>query len=91
VVRDLNRRGARGVSGGAFSRSSFSRTLRRPSVAGLLAHNGDIMGELAGVEPVVSVEEWERLCALLDGRKLGRPAGHVHLLSSVMCAPVGCG
>ena len=84
VVRDLTARGVQGLEGGAFSRGSLTRMLRRPAVAGLVEHQGEVMGELAGVEPIVSREEWQRLCALLDGRKLGRPNGWQHLLSGVL-------
>ena len=45
------------------------------------------MGEIVGVEPVVSREEWERLRAMFDGRRHGRPPGAVHVLSGLMrCA-----
>jgi len=90
VVRDLTARGVRGLEGGVFSRGSLTRMLRRPTVAGLVEHRGEVIGELAGVEPIVSREEWQRLCALLDGRKLGRPNGYQHLLSGVLRCGV-CG
>ena len=84
VTRDLRERGVCGLEGGAFSRSSLARMLRRPALAGLVEHLGEVMGELAGVELVVTREQWQRLCALLDGRKLGRPNGWQHLLSGVI-------
>jgi hypothetical protein len=70
--------------------------LQRPALAGLLAHNGEIIGELTGAEPVVSREKWERLCAVFAGRRRGRPAGqvsqrgYVHVLSGLItCASCG--
>jgi hypothetical protein len=63
LVRELNARGAAGdraalpVSGAVWRRGVFVRSLVRPALAGLLIHNGEIVGELAGVEPVVSREE----------------------------------
>jgi DNA invertase Pin-like site-specific DNA recombinase len=90
VVRDLTGRGVVGVTGSPFTRSSLERMLRRPAVIGMVDHHGEIMGERVGVEPIVPVEEWQRLCALLDSRKLGRPPGMVHLLSGVMACG-GCG
>jgi site-specific DNA recombinase len=96
LVKDLNARGVRGLTGGRWTRKSLSTMLQRPAMAGLLIHNGEIIGELAGVEPVVSREEWERLCAYFEGRKRGRPAGQqtqsgfVHVLSGLMlCSRCG--
>jgi site-specific DNA recombinase len=56
----------------------------RPAMAGLLAKNDVVVGELAGISPVVSREEWERLCGLFAARRRGRPAGRVHLLSGIV-------
>jgi len=90
LVDDLNARGFVTVSGKAWRRNSLRRTLVRPSVAGLVVHRGEILGVLAGVEPVVSREEWERMCALFDARRLGRPAGRVHWLSGLLrCGQCG--
>jgi site-specific DNA recombinase len=91
VVRDLGARGIGGVGGGAFSRSSLAHTLRRPAMAGLLAHNGDIMGELAG---------GSRSCRWRSGSGCARCwTGASWAARPVMCtccpgpcgAPVGCG
>ncbi len=90
VVLDLNERGHRGeraclpVSGKDWTLLTLSRTLRRPAIAGLLAFDGKIVGSLANVEPIVSREEWERLCALFDARKTGRPPVARHLLTGVL-------
>lgn len=96
VVRDLNARGVAGeraalpVSGTTWSRGVFVRGICRPALAGLLAHNGAVVGELVGTEPVVSREEWERLCALVAARRTGRPPSPRHLLSGlVRCAACG--
>jgi site-specific DNA recombinase len=96
VVTDLNVRGVRGMSGGRWSRGHLSRMLQRPALAGLLVHNGQIMGEIAGVEPVVDRALWERLCAYFEGRKVGRPSGQTtasgitHFLSGMfLCASCG--
>src|SRR6266508_2304164 len=78
VVADLNRRGVTTVTGGRWTAPTLGRSLRRAALAGLREHNGQVVGTLAGVDPVVSRAEWERLCALFDGRRRGRPAGRVH-------------
>lgn len=77
LVWDLNQRELYNQHGRPWRRSGLVRTLRRAKLAGLNMHRKEILGELAGVEPVVSVEDWTRLCAILDGRKRGRPAGQV--------------
>jgi hypothetical protein len=90
LVKDLNARGFRGFYEGKFTRGTLVRTLRRPAVVGLLDHHGQIVGELVGVEPIVSREEWERLGALLDSRKTGRPPSERHPLSGALrCALCG--
>jgi S-DNA-T family DNA segregation ATPase FtsK/SpoIIIE len=50
-----------------------------------------VVGQLAGVEPVVSREEWERLLAIFAGRRRGRPPGlGTYVLSGlVRCARCG--
>jgi site-specific DNA recombinase len=90
VVRDLNERGIASPRGLHWTRGHLPKLLMRPALAGLLAHNGEIVGELVGVKAVVSREEWERLCATFAARKRGRPAGRVHLLSGLMfCGTCG--
>jgi site-specific DNA recombinase len=84
VLKDLRARGVSTSYRGGMSRKSLARILAREGNAGLLVHKGEIIGELAGVTPIVSREEWERMCALLDGRKTGRPPGPVHVLSSTI-------
>ncbi|OLB82025.1 MAG: hypothetical protein AUI14_01360 [Actinobacteria bacterium 13_2_20CM_2_71_6] len=89
-VADLNRRGVTTVTGGRWMVSTLGTSLRRAGLAGLRGHNGAVVGVLAGVEPVVSREEWERLCGLFDGRRRGRPAGRVHWASGLLrCSRCG--
>jgi site-specific DNA recombinase len=90
VVRQLRARGVCGVNGRPFTVPHFVTMLRRATVAGLLHHNGEVVGALVDVEPIVSREEWERLCAILDARKPGRPSGPKHVLAGVMFCGV-CG
>lgn len=98
LVRDLNARGEAGeraalpTSGGRWHRSAFGRSMCRPALAGLLAHRGVVIGEFASVDPIVSREEWERMCALFASRKVGRPPEPRHMLSGLMtCAVCGTG
>ncbi|GFJ91062.1 hypothetical protein Prum_047040 [Phytohabitans rumicis] len=89
VARDLNARGSRGLQGKAWTLTTLLQMLRRPAVAGLLAHNGEIVGKVAGVEPIVSEEEWARLNALVDSRRRGRPPGRVHPFSGLIFCECG--
>ena len=73
VVRDLDRRGLRTVTGHRWTRNGLRQMLDRPALAGLLTHNGTVIGRLAGAEPIIKAEEWERLSAILAGRPRGRP------------------
>jgi DNA invertase Pin-like site-specific DNA recombinase len=96
VARELNVRGRAGeatalpMSGKLWSRQTLSVTLRRPALAGLLVYDGVEYGQLAGVEPIVSGEEWERMTALVAARKTGRPPSPRHPLSGeMMCGRCG--
>jgi len=84
LVRELNTRGVRTVASGRWSGTTLARMLCRPALAGLREHNGEIVGTLLGVDPVVSREEWERMCGLFAARKRGRPGGQRHLLSGLL-------
>ena len=78
VVKGLQGKGIRGGYGSDLSRRSLARMMQRADVAGLIIHKGEILGNLVGVEPIVTREEWERMCALMDSRKTGRPPADVH-------------
>lgn len=84
VLRDLNAKGVPGPTGGRWTRPSYHHVLTRPNVAGLAAFNGEIIGTLTGVEPIVTREEWERMCAYFASRPRGRPAGVQHPLARTM-------
>jgi site-specific DNA recombinase len=73
VVRDLNRRGIMTVNGMRWRRDGLGKSLTRPVLAGLVTLNGKVVSRLAGTDPVISEADWERLCAILDGRPKGRP------------------
>src|SRR6266542_3813756 len=73
LVRNLNERGWLTTYGKPWTRNTLHRTLCRPTLAGLVQHKSEIIGALAGVDAVVSREEWERACAIFDGRRRGRP------------------
>jgi site-specific DNA recombinase len=90
VVRDLNRRGIATVNGKRWKRDGLGMSLTRPVLAGLVTLNGKVISRLAGIDPVVKEADWERLCAILNGRPRGRPQGQVHRLTGLMaCGTCG--
>ena len=48
VVRDLDRRGLRTVTGKRWTRNGLRQMLDRPALAGLLTHNGTVVGPASG-------------------------------------------
>ena len=88
-VRWLAGIGSLTVTGKAWTAQGLKQTLRRPSVAGLLEHRGEIIGTLPG-EPVLTRQDWDRLMALFDSRRLGRPISGTYLLSGLaVCGRCG--
>ncbi|WP_322770541.1 recombinase family protein, partial [Frankia sp. Cr1] len=90
LAAELNAQGLHTIGGKPWTRGMLASMLQRPSLAGLIEINGEIIGTMRNAEPVVSREEWERLCALLAARRPGRPPGRVHVLSGLLTCD-GCG
>jgi site-specific DNA recombinase len=90
LVRELNAREVRTTKGARWSGVTLGETLQRAALAGLVAHNGQIIGAAVNVDPVVSREEWERLRALFAARTRGRPVDRHYLSGLVRCGACGC-
>ncbi len=93
ICRDLNARGFRTTTGGEFGHGSLSKLLRRPRLAGLVAHHGRIVGPAVWA-PILDRDTWEQVCAALSGkaRVLGfAPTNErKYLLSGIaMCGSCG--
>lgn len=78
LAADLNRRGIPGPTGKAWRHMTVKRTLLTPSVAGWLPLGDDVVRDpdnqpVEAHEPILPVDEWERLQALLKWEK--RPGG----------------
>lgn len=82
IANEWNDTGVRTARGNQWSVNAVRDTIASPTVAGLRAHKGEVVGE--GVwDPIVKRGAWEQLVAMFDGRKRqGRPA--THLLSGIM-------
>jgi hypothetical protein len=70
IVVDLNERGMRGRQGGKWTHNSLSRILISPRMVGMQRMAGQAVG--APIDPILSVEDWERNCELLEVKKQGR-------------------
>jgi len=85
LVAALNKRGSVTTFGNPWTRAVLRRVLSRASLAGLLEYRGEVLGERIGVVPIVSREEWERMRALFEARRRGRPPGlGAYVLSGLM-------
>jgi|GEM_PF-987933 len=92
LAAEFNAAGLLTSRGGLWQRDQFARMLCSPRHAGLITIRGELIGEEANPArpPIVTREEWERMCALLAARRPGRPLGRVHVLSGlVRCGRCG--
>jgi site-specific DNA recombinase len=100
IAREWNARGLRTRGGKNGPRKWDSRQLHHvlcgPWIAGLLAYQGKVLGELRDangepVEPIVSREDWEAIVSTFKSRRRGRPTTDPYLLSGgyLMCGACG--
>jgi site-specific DNA recombinase len=81
IAREWNGRGLRTRTGSTWDARQLHNVLCAAHIAGLLAYQGKVVGELAGVDPIVSREEWEAIVATFKSRRRGRPVTEPYLLS----------
>ncbi|WP_410598811.1 recombinase family protein [Amycolatopsis sp. lyj-90] len=87
LTDEWNAFGLRTTTGGSWTPSKVREVLLRPRNAGLIEHNGEIVGTMAG-EPIVNPDEFKRLRALYAGRTRGqRPRTSPYLASGVATCP----
>jgi DNA invertase Pin-like site-specific DNA recombinase len=90
IGREWVERGLTSTMGQQWTATTVGVILKHPRVAGLLAHDGVVIGAMAGMEAIVSVQEWEELVAKFHTRRRGRPVGRAYLLSGMLqCALCG--
>jgi DNA invertase Pin-like site-specific DNA recombinase len=65
IARDISDRGARTTTGRRWQHGSLNKLMRRARLAGLVAHNGEIVG-VAAWPAILERERWETVCAVLD-------------------------
>lgn len=88
IAAEWNERGLRTFTGQEFEPRGVADTLRHPRIAGLLSYEKAIVGRLAGVEPMITLEEYEALQAKFVARRRGRPVIDSYLMSGglLLCA-----
>ena len=91
MADDLNGRGITTTRGGAWEARNLFRTLGNPLYGGRLAYKGEIIGRLAGVEPILDEDSYQAVQAKLGARKRGRKATGRYPLSGVpSCGNPAC-
>ncbi|MET8265976.1 recombinase family protein [Micromonospora arida] len=92
IVRNLNSRGVRTVTGAEWDHASMRRVITKPRMAGLLVHRGEIVGDAAW-PAILDRETWKAVCDVLERKADGFAyITHVrtHLLSGIpRCGPCG--
>jgi DNA invertase Pin-like site-specific DNA recombinase len=81
VAREWNTAGLRTAGGKVWTPVSVRAVLSRPCNAGLVEHEGVMVGQMPG-EPIVAWADFERLRAVVSGRRRGRPPGERYTLGS---------
>ena len=85
IAKEWNAGDLRTVNGKSWSAVAVREVLLRPRNAGLIEHEGQLVGRMPG-DPIVKEEDFLRLRAKFAGRKRGRPPGVAYLGSGI----VGC-
>ena len=70
VLRIVNRKGMRGVGGKRLAGETFNRMLKNPLYAGIVSVKGWDVAKRGSFEPIISEETFERVQAVLSGRKV---------------------
>lgn len=95
LATDLNTAGAPYRGGRPWTPSGIRKLVRRPRNAGLVVHRGAVLEDTRGDwEPIVTVEEWRAVCAVLDdpARRTSPGSTPRWLLSGIaVCGAEGCG
>lgn len=88
LVQELIERGWLTTEGGTWSQSGLRKLLLNPKVAGFATLRGEIMGP-GSWDPVLDVEQWETLRALIGPRARPTPP-RVALLAGMVFCDCGC-
>lgn len=93
IALDWNLAGVTTTRGGRWTHANLKILLKNPKIAGLRAHRGEVVIDQDGHpvvgkwEPIISVEKWQRLVAIIEAKKTGRSGAVKHLLGGLIrCA-----
>ncbi len=97
LLAELNARGVRTSYGKSWARGSLRRILTRERNCGRIIYTDSatgvtsVVGRLPG-EPIVTEEDFDRVCAMYAARRRGRPNSWHYLCSGIVtCGVEGCG
>ncbi|PZS30314.1 MAG: recombinase family protein [Pseudonocardiales bacterium] len=91
VAAEWNLAGLPTAGGKVWTPVLVREVLSRPRNAGLVEHDGVVVGQMPG-EPIVDRGDFQRLRAMLSGRRRGRPPGERYTASGVLrCGLCGRG
>jgi hypothetical protein len=91
MAADLNARGITTARGGQWAPRNLSRTLGNPLYGGELAYQGEVIGSLNGVTPILDADTYAAVQAKLGSRRRGRRASGRYPLSGLLeCGNPAC-
>jgi DNA invertase Pin-like site-specific DNA recombinase len=97
IVREWNERGITTTTGGHWRPQVLRSSLRSPRVAGYRVYQGAIARDEEGnpvtglIKPILDVETWERLVAVLTDPSRGSATAHVGGRKYLLTGIVRCG
>jgi DNA invertase Pin-like site-specific DNA recombinase len=97
LVDDLNARGVRTSYGNLWTRAQLRQVLTRERNCGRIIYTDAATGVASVVgrlpdEPIVTEDDFERVCARFTARRRGRPISPAYLCSGIaICGIPGCG
>lgn len=92
IARKWNEAGLRTATGKVHDVQSVRMILARARNAGLVEHEGAIVGRATDVDPIIDEATFHQLRATLAGRRQGRPATGTHVgTGNLKCGACGKG
>jgi len=83
IARTWNAAGLLTTEGQEWVNNSVRDTLLRPTIAGRIEYQGELVSRLPG-EPIIEERAWLRLKAKIDGRRRGRPISDRYLATGLI-------
>lgn len=93
LAEKYNAMGIPTLRGNQWTAVTLRQVLERPSIAGVVDHHGEIVGQAAevaqGARPALRRETWDRLMEKLAARRRGRPPAEALLTGHARCGKCG--